>query len=187
MNALERAELITPATRFDLARDRLVIATAKDNSNIELCSLDDIANGAFTVAIGGNAVPSGVSARQALSAVGCFADSSGATGAAAAGTAGTFIGTLANDKVIEKPDSAALCTAIQKGDAEVGLVYESDVYRFGSLKIIGAVDAALYSPVVYPTAVLAASEHPDDVKAFLIWCASDTEARKIFQKWGFEF
>lgn len=168
MDALEQRGEIDPASRFDLMSNRLVVVTAASNKQLTVCTLTDIASGEHTVAVGAPDLPCGESARQALPPI-----RQTATAAAAA------------DVVVEFASEKELFEAVQSGACEVGLVYESDVYRFGSCKVVGTVDASAYQAVDYPVAVLNASEDAEAANSFLAWCATNADARAVFRKWGF--
>ena len=66
------------------------------------------------------------------------------------------------------------------------MVYSSDVYRFGGVKIVGAVPADTHKNIVYPAALCADSENAEAAQEFLDWLFSDEDAIKIWQEWGFE-
>lgn len=186
MNALEQEGAIQASTRFDLARNRLVIVAASDNDSVTVCTLSDIVNGLHFVALGDADVASGVSAREALSTAGGYAFQNGGSASDPSSEAGSYSGALAEPGVVtESPTTSAVCENVRKGVCDVALVYATDVYRYGSLKIVGAVDASAYAAVDYPVAVSQDSEHMDEAEAFLSWCATSADAREILQKWGF--
>ncbi len=176
---------VDESTRFDMFTNDLVIV-AGENSDISEVTLDDIATGQYTVAVGDDNVPAGNYAKQALSTVGCWIDSDGTTGPDSDGKGGTFDGTPLAGLVTEGSSVGNVCSYANSGDVDVAFVYTSDVYRFGGVKIVGTVPADTHKNIIYPAAVCADSENAEAAQEFLDWCTTDEEALKIWQEWGFE-
>ncbi len=94
---------VDEATGFDMFKNDLVMVAGED---FELAAkyadqsftLDDLATGDYTVAVGDASVPAGNYTNQALSTVGCFIDADG-TGKDSAGTDGSYDGTPLEGKV----------------------------------------------------------------------------------------
>ncbi|MBR5259158.1 MAG: molybdate ABC transporter substrate-binding protein, partial [Eggerthellaceae bacterium] len=86
MNDAVEAGLVDESTRFNMFANDLVMAVSKD-SPIQTLTLEDVATGSYTAAIGDDSVPAGNYANQALSTVGCFIDPDGKVGAESAGKA----------------------------------------------------------------------------------------------------
>ena len=156
------------------------------NSDISEVTLDDVASGQYTVAVGDDNVPAGNYAKQALSTVGCWVDEEGTTGKDSDGKGGTFDGTPLAGLVTEGSSVGNVCSYANSGDVDLAFVYTSDVYRFGGVKIVGTVPSDSHKSIVYPAAVCANSENAEAAAAFLDWCTTDEEALKIWQEWGFE-
>ena len=176
---------VDEGTRFDMFTNDLVIV-AGENSDISEVTLDDVASGQYTVAVGDDNVPAGNYAKQALSTVGCWVDEEGTTGKDSDGKGGTFDGTPLAGLVTEGSSVGNVCSYANSGDVDLAFVYTSDVYRFGGVKIVGAVPSDSHKSIVYPAAVCANSENAEAAVAFLDWCTTDEEALKIWQEWGFE-
>lgn len=172
---------VDESTRINMFKNDLVIV-AKEDSSIENVTLQDIADGKYTVAVGDESVPAGNYACQALSTVGAYADPSGATGADITGKGGEFVGITP----VLQTSVGNVCKQAENGDVDVAIVYTSDVYRFGGVKIVGEIPADAHKNIVYPGAVTAQSENAEAVAAFLDWCMSDPDAQKIWNEWGFE-
>lgn len=172
---------VDESTRINMFKNDLVIV-AKEDSAIEKVTLQDIADGKYTVAVGDESVPAGNYACQALSTVGAYADPSGATGADITGKGGEFVGITP----VLQTSVGNVCKQAENGDVDVAIVYTSDVYRFGGVKIVGEIPAETHKNIVYPGAVTAQSENAEAVAAFLDWCMSDPDAQKIWNEWGFE-
>ena len=80
---------VDEGTRFDMFTNDLVIV-AGENSDISEVTLDDVASGQYTVAVGDDNVPAGNYAKQALSTVGCWVDEEGTTGKDSDGKGGSW-------------------------------------------------------------------------------------------------
>lgn len=172
---------VDESTRINMFKNDLVIV-AKEDSSIENVTLQDIADGKYTVAVGDESVPAGNYACQALSTVGAYADPSGATGADITGKGGEFVGITP----VLQTSVGNVCKQAESGDVDVAIVYTSDVYRFGGVKVVGEIPADTHKNIVYPGAVTVQSENAEAVVAFLNWCMSDPDAQKIWNEWGFE-
>ena len=182
--AVEEA-YVDEGTRFDMFTNDLVIV-AGENSDITEVTLDDVATGQYTVAVGDDNVPAGNYAKQALSTVGCWVDEEGTTGSESDGKGGTFDGTPLAGLVTEGSSVGNVCSYANSGDVDLAFVYTSDVYRFGGVKIVGTVPSDTHKNIIYPAAVCADSENAEAAAAFLDWCTTDEDALKIWQEWGFE-
>lgn len=176
---------VDEATRFDMFTNDLVIVAGED-SDLTDVTLEDIATGQYTLSVGDDNVPAGNYAKQALSTVGCWVDSDGSTGADSDGKDGTFDGTPLAGLVTEGSSVGNVCSYASSGDVDLAMVYTSDVYRIGGVKIVGTVPADTHKSIVYPAAVCAGSEHAEETQAFLDWAFTDEDAIAIWQEWGFE-
>lgn len=179
---------VDKATRFDMFTNELVIVTG-ESSDLKDITLADIATGDYKISVGDDNVPAGNYAKQSLSTTdpACWIDPDGKTGADSAGKGGAFEGTpLAGDRVIEGSSVGNVCSYANSGDVELAMVYSSDVYRFGGVKIVGTVPADTHKNIIYPAAICAESANSDAAKDFLDWAFTNEDAIKIWQEWGFE-
>lgn len=181
MDTAEEDKLVDMSTRFDMFANDLVIV-AKEDADITKVTLQDIADGTYSVAVGDEAVPAGNYAAQALSTVGAYADPSGATGKDITGKGGEYIGiTPALESSVGN-----VCKKAEAGEVDVAIVYTSDVYRFGGVKVVGEIPADTHKSIIYPAAICTDSEYSEEIAAFLDWATTDPAAIKVWQKWGFE-
>lgn len=187
MDTAEEAGYIDDATRFDMFTNDLVIVSALD-STLEDVTLEDIASGAYTLAVGDANVPAGNYAKQALTTTTppCWISADGTIGKDCAGTDGTFDGTPLAGKVTEGSSVGNVCNYANSGDVDLAMVYSSDVYRFGNVKQVGVTPDDTHKSIIYPAAVCADSNYADEAKAFLEWAFTNEDAIKIWQEWGFE-
>ena len=183
---------VDEGTRFDMFTNDLVIVAgegselAEQYASDQSFTLEDIASGNYTVAVGDDNVPAGNYAKQALSTVGCWVDSEGTTGSDSDGKGGTFEGTPLAELVTEGSSVGNVCSYAETGDRDIALVYSSDVFRFGGVEVIGIVPADTHKNIVYPAAVCAESENAEAAADFLDWAFTNEDAIRIWQEWGFE-
>ena len=185
---------IDEATRFNMFTNELILVTGKDSA-IESATLEDLASGTHSLAIGGEGVPAGNYARQALTTTSpqCWISNDGAVGAKASGAAdsGHFGEPLAGDlnglpKVVEGSSVGNTAKYVSDGQYELGLVYSSDLYRYDGLKQVGVTPADSHKNIIYPAAVCSKAAQPEAAKAFLDWASTDEDALKLWQQYGFE-
>ena len=149
-------------------------------------TLDDLATGDYTVAVGDASVPAGNYTNQALSTVGCFIDADGKTGKDSAGTDGSYDGTPLEGKVNLQSSVGNVCKQAQSGAVDVAFVYSSDVYRFGGVKVIGVVPDDTHKNIIYPAAICKDSTQAEAANEFIEWATTNADAKKLWQEWGFE-
>lgn len=93
-----------------------------------------------------------------------------------------------SDKIQSKEvlgkDVKEVLSYVETGNADAGLVYETDAKTSDKVKIVAIADESTHSPVVYPMAVIKASQNADDTKAFEKYLQGD-KAKSIFKKYGF--
>lgn len=181
MDTAEEEALVDPATRFDMFSNELVIVS-KEGSGLSDITLQDIADGTYTVAVGDDAVPAGNYAAQALSTVGAYDDGSGKTGKDITGKEGSYVGI---SPALES-SVGNVCKKAEAGEVDLAIVYSSDVYRFGGVEIVGTISADTHKSIIYPAAICADSKYAAETQEFVDFALSNPEALKIWQKWGFE-
>lgn len=188
MNDAVEGGLVDESTRFDMFVNDLVMVVAED-SDIESVTLEDVATGAYAVAVGDDSVPAGNYANQALSTVGCFVDPDGKVGAESAGKANStdaYAGTPLEGKVNLQSSVGNVCQQVAADAVDVAFVYSSDVYRFEGVRVAGVVPADTHKDIVYPAAVCSMSTNAEAAAAFLEWATTDPAAIATWQAWGFE-
>ncbi|TCQ20858.1 molybdate ABC transporter substrate-binding protein [Rhizobium sp. PP-CC-3G-465] len=72
---------------------------------------------------------------------------------------------------------------VSKGEAPLGIVYETDAAADPSVKIVGTFPESSHPPIVYPIAILSESTHPD-AAAYLDFVRSPA-AKPLFEAQGF--
>ena len=169
--------LVDEATRLDMFVNDLVVVKA-EGSDVEIASLEDVKNIEGKVAIGDAVtVPAGKYANQALSAIGLYTGAAGDDGVYTP----EFAGRVA---LADKVGTAA--KYVSTGDATIGFVYSSDIFRYDGIEQAFVCPEDSHKPIVYPGAVAASSEQAKAAADFLDFCLNDAEAQKVWAKYGFE-
>ena len=75
---------------------------------------------------------------------------------------------------------------VSTGDATIGFVYSSDIFRYDGIEQAFVCPEDTHKPIVYPGAVATSSEHAKAAADFLDFCLNDAEAQKVWAKYGFE-
>ncbi len=177
MDDAVEGSLVDESTRTNMFVNDLVIVAAQD-SNVQINSLEDVANVEGNIAIGEpGAVPAGRYASQSLASVGLYSSDTGQDG--------TYADSIAS-RVNQAQSVGNAAQYVASGDCTIGFVYSSDVYRYDGLKVVYTVPADSHSAIVYPGAVSASSENPDVAADFIDFCMNDEDALAIWAEYGFE-
>ena len=86
-------------------------------------------------------------------------------------------------KVARAENVRAALALVERGEAPLGIVYETDAKASAKVVIVGVFPAASYPPITYPVAVLSASTSPDaeGFRRFLV----SRRGKAIFVRYGF--
>lgn len=87
-------------------------------------------------------------------------------------------------KLVLAEDVRQALTMVATGNAEAGLVYQTDALSNKGVKIIAVAPPASHAPVVYPIAVVKRSAHADAARKFEDFALS-TLGQKILANYGF--
>jgi molybdate transport system substrate-binding protein len=160
-------KLIKPETRSNLLGNKLVlIAPADSHINLTIAP-----NFPLAQALGNNrlamadpaAVPAGKYGKAALEALGVWPSVA--------------------SKIAPAQDVRATLLLVSRGEAPLGIVYQTDAAADKSVKIIGAFPESTHPPIVYPIAVTTASTNAG--AAAYIGFLKSPAARPAFEKQGF--
>jgi molybdate transport system substrate-binding protein len=176
---------VDESTRVDMFKNDLVMVS-KEGSDLSDVTLDDVADGKYSICVGDDSVPAGNYAAQALSTVGVYTpagEDEGKTGKDITGKGGTY---GSDYKVVTDTSVGNVCKHAQSGDVDIAFVYTSDVYRFGGVEIVGTVPGDTHKDIVYPGAITKDCKNVEATQEFLDWCLDSETAQEIWQKWGFE-
>jgi molybdate transport system substrate-binding protein len=159
--------LIKPDTRSNLLGNRLVLVAPKD-SNVTA----DIKPGFDLAALlkGGrlamgnvDAVPAGKYGKTSLEKLGAWDG--------------------VKDKIAQAESVRAALLLVARGEAPLGIVYQTDAAADPTVKIVGTFPENTHPPIIYPIALTKDSTNPDAL-AFLNFIRSPA-ARPIFERQGF--
>jgi molybdate transport system substrate-binding protein len=168
MDYLAKRDLIKPATRSNLLGNRLVLIAPK-----AVASPITIEKGDFPVlqrlgdsrlATGEpSSVPVGKYAKAALTNLGVW--------------------NQVEPKLVRAESVRSALAFVSRGEALLGIVYETDAKVDKGVEVIGAFPADSYPAIIYPVAQTAIGKAPD-AEAFLTFLKSP-EAFEVFKKYGF--
>jgi molybdate transport system substrate-binding protein len=164
MDELAAQGLIVADTRRDLVGNALVLIAPAQSMTLH--SFQDLSNAAVkTIALGEiSTVPAGMYARQTLEHLGLFA--------------------AVEKKVVYAKDVRAVLTYVETGNADAGLVYQTDAKTSQKIRVIAVAPADSHDPILYPAAVLRDAKDKAAARAFLEFL-QEPDARAVFQKYGF--
>jgi molybdate transport system substrate-binding protein len=159
--------LIKNDTRFDLLGNHLVLIAPKGSTIGHV----DIGQGFNLAALAGNgrvavgdvrAVPAGLYAKAALEKLGAWA--------------------AVEPKLAMAESVRAALVLVARGEAPLGIVYETDAKIEPAVKIVGVFPDDSHPPIVYPIA-LTANAKPDAAR-YLAFVRTQ-QAKAIFEHYGF--
>ena len=163
----QQKNLIKPDSRFNLLGNRLVLIAPKDASvsasiqpGFDLATL--LKGGRLAM---GNvdAVPAGKYGKAALEKLGVW-DS-------------------VKDKIAQAESVRAALLFVSRGEAPLGIVYQTDAAADPSVKIVGTFPENTHPPIIYPVALTKESTNPD-AQTLLNYLRSPA-ARAAFERQGF--
>jgi molybdate transport system substrate-binding protein len=163
-------KVIQDNTRVNLLGNKLVLIASADSKvgNVTIDSNLDLARlaGDSRIATGDvKAVPVGRYAQAALEKLGLWAK--------------------AQPKLAMVENVRLALSLVARGEATLGIVYETDARAEPKVKVIGAFPANSHPPIVYPVALTTAAK-PGAAAAYLEFLQSPA-SRSSFEKRGFTF
>jgi molybdate transport system substrate-binding protein len=164
MDELEAQDLIVADTRYDLVGNALVLIAPVQSTALH--NFQDLTGSVVkTIALGETStVPAGMYARQTLEHLGLFA--------------------ALEKKVVYAKDVRAVLTYVETGNADAGLVYQTDANTSPKVRVVAIAPADSHDPILYPAAVLRDSKNKPAARAFVDFLQGP-DARAVFQKYGF--
>jgi len=145
MDAIEAQDLLAHQTRRNLLTNRLVLiapAAAKTRA-ISLSADTDLvqmlAGGRLALALV-RAVPAGIYAREALTALGLWES--------------------VQDKIAQTDNARAALRLVAMGEAPLGIVYATDARAESRVSVVAPIDPALHSEITYSAAILKEGDTP---------------------------
>lgn len=170
MNYLQDRDLIRKDTRRTLLGNRLVLVAPRDSTaaitlgpGAKLAELLG-ADGKLAMA-NVDSVPAGKYGKAALTKLGVWDAVAG--------------------RVVQADNVRAALAFVARGEAPVGVVYQTDANAEPAVKVIAIFPEESHPPILYPVAMTSSSKNPD-AKAFLDFIQSD-KAKAAYEKQGFTF
>lgn len=167
MDDVAKRNLIKPETRSDLLGNRIVLVAPAD-SPVKLAIgpgmglAGALAGGKLAIADPA-AVPAGKYGKAALQKLGVWDSVSGSVAAA--------------------ENVRAALAFVSRGEAPLGIVYQTDAAADKGVRIVGAFPESSHPPIIYPVAVVATSKNAD-AEAFVSYLHT-AKAAESFEKQGF--
>ena len=169
MDYIAQKKLVVPKSRMNLLGNRLVLTAAKDTK------LDDVKIGpGFDIAkLAGDgriavadvrAVPAGKYAKAALEKLGAWK--------------------AAESKLAPAENVRAALVMVARGEAPLGIVYETDARIEPGVKVIGTFPESSHPPIVYPAAMTVKAK--GDAPKYFAFLTSGT-ALVFFERYGFTY
>lgn len=169
MNGLEDGGYIDTATRLDLLENKVALCVA-ENSQSGIKSYEDMKDhlkaGDILMAIGNEDVPVGQYTQKIFSYYDLNENELNKKGVLTYGS---------NVKEVT--------TQVAEGAVDCGIIYQTDAFS-AKLNVADTATQEMCGQVIYPAAVLSASQHSDEAKAFLEFLQTK-EASSVFKAVGF--
>ena len=166
MDVLEEAGLIDPASRRDILTNRLVLVGKPSVAEeAGITSLDDL-RGVYGVGLAiadPDLAPAGQYAREALMNMGLWEN--------------------LEPSILPSPHIRAALSYVKTGNADVGIIYVTDLRVADEVQVLEAIPADSHSPIIYPAAALTSGKGSASA-SFVDYLAGDAASR-IFQSHGF--
>lgn len=164
--------LIRAASRADLLTNSLVlVAPVASRLQFKFAKLKIAKGFALAQALGDGrlamgtvtAVPAGIYAKQALTALGVWDQVS--------------------SKIAGTDSVRSALALVMRGEVPLGIVYATDARQEPGVRVVGVFPETSHDPIRYPAAVLTASTNPD-AEAFMRFLQS-VAGKAIFRRFGF--
>ena len=168
MDYVDTRKLVKSETRTNLLGNKIVLIAPSNSA----ASLTIAPNFPLAQALGNdgrlamadvNSVPAGKYGKAALEKLGVWAS--------------------VQNRVAPAENVRAALLLVSRGEAPLGIVYQTDAAADRNVKILGAFPADTHPPIVYPVAVTSSSTHAD-AAGFIDFLRSE-EARAVFERQGF--
>ena len=88
------------------------------------------------------------------------------------------------NKFVFTNDVRQVLTYVESGNADLGVVYSSDVVVAKNVRVIDTAKAGWHNPIIYPGAIVSASRHSAEARAFLDFLTGSA-GREVLKKYGF--
>jgi molybdate transport system substrate-binding protein len=167
MQKLAGEGLIMDGTVSNLLKNEVVLIVPSDAKKI-VTSFDSLTSDPVKqIAIGEpGSVPAGAYTKEILT------------------TLGTWDQLSAAGKFVYAKDVRQVLTYVEQGEVQAGIVYSTDAAISNKVTVICNAPAGSHKPIIYPVAIIKATQNETGAKAFYNFLRSDS-ALAIFAKYGF--
>ena len=166
MDALQEKGLIVEDTRKNILENKIVLIVPKDVTSVT--DFNDLtSDNVKKIALGETkSVPVGQYSEEVLKKL-------------------NLMDTI-ESKVVFGKDVKEVLTWVETGNADAGMVYETDSITSEKVRVVAYAPEGSHKPVVYPAAVIKDSKNIDASKNFISFLCSE-KAKSIFERYGFAF
>lgn len=165
MTGLEEKGLMDSDSIVEILENKVVLIVPKD-SGVEITSFEDAAGDAVSmIALGEpGSVPVGQYAEEIFADLGVLEE--------------------VKEKANYGSDVRTVLSWVETGSVDCGVVYATDAYTSGQVKIVCEAPQGSCKQVIYPAGIVKASMNADAAAEFLKYLCSE-ESRKVFEAYGF--
>ena len=89
-------------------------------------------------------------------------------------------------RIVETDSVRSALAFVERGECQAGMVYKTDALQRKQVTIAGVFPAHTHSPIVYPIALTEQGSKNADAVNFMRFMSQHTEAKKIYQHYGFK-
>ncbi|MBP2626835.1 MAG: molybdenum transporter, periplasmic molybdate-binding protein [Firmicutes bacterium] len=166
MDALQKKNLIIPATRKNLVGNQLVLIVPKA-SKLELQSFQDLTNSNVTRFGMGmpDTVPAGEYAKQVLEKL--------------------QVWETVQEKAVMTKDIHTVLTYVETGNVEAGIVFSTVAAASDKVKVVAIAPENTHEPITFLGAVICGTKHPKEAEGFLQYLTS-SDGMAVLNKYGFQ-
>jgi len=165
VDALQRAGLIDPRTRRVLAGNELVLVVPSASPSPARDFRSLAAPAVKRVAIGAAAsVPAGEYADEVLRSLG--------------------IAEVVGGKAVYGQNVRQVLAYVESGNVDAGIVYRTDAAVSRRVRVAAPAPAGTHRPITYPLAIVRASPHPADARAYAAFLLGP-RGREVLARHGF--
>lgn len=165
MNALEEGGYILEGTKKELLVNQVVLIVPKGNP-AQVGSFEDVATDKVKVVALGDpeSVPVGQYSQEIFTTLGLLEQ--------------------VKPKANYGTDVTQVLSWVESGEVDCGVVYATDAAFSDQIEVVAPAPENSHKPVIYPVAVLKASETAEEAKKFVDFLSS-SEAKVIYESYGF--
>ncbi len=163
--ALEARGMLEAGSRYDVLANRLVIVSYK-TAAFPVETVDTLTGPAISrIAVGQPmVVPAGTYAKEALTHFGVWEK--------------------IYPKLVFGTDVRATLAYVAAGNADIAIVYQTDITLSESVKVLYQFPAETHTPIIYPAVILKDSQRKETAQQFVAYLKT-ARATEIFEKHGF--